>query len=134
MIDVEIDVFDRVARAILKECPGAYVSSMHVTAPPQFPAVSLIETSNIEQASMADSSDGENASAVAYTMNVYSNSATSAKEECRRIAAIASAEMRAMNMTRLMCEPIDNAADPSIYRIVARYAGLVDKNHVMYRR
>ena len=134
MIDVEIDVFDRVARAILKECPGAYVSSMHVTAPPQFPAVSLIETSNIEQASMADSSDGENASAVVYTMNVYSNSATSAKEECRRIAAIASAEMRAMNMTRLMCEPIDNAADPSIYRIVVRYAGLVDKNHVMYRR
>lgn len=134
MIDVEVDVFDRVARAILKEYPNAYVSSVHVTMPPQFPAVSLVETSNVEQASMADSSGSENASAVVYTMNAYSNSAKTAREECRRIAAIASAEMRAMNMARLMCEPIDNAADPSIYRIVARYAGLVDKNHVMYRR
>lgn len=133
MIDVEADVFDRVARAILEEFPDAYVSSQHVSAPPQFPAASLIETGNVEHQQCSDTY-GEAASALTYTLNVYSNSQANAKAECRRIAQIASEQMSAMNMTRLMCMPIDNAADPSIYRMTARFTGLVDRKHVMYRR
>lgn len=134
MIDVEADVFDRVAEAILAEFPGASVDSRNVSAPASFPAVSLVETGNVPLLSREDSSGEENAVALTYTLNVFSNSLTDSKGECRRIVAIASDEMRAMNMTRTMCEPIDNVVDPTIYRIVARFTGLADKNNVMYRR
>lgn len=134
MIDREVDLFDEVARKVLEVSPGAYVSSQHVSAPPQFPAVSVVESSNVEYEPSRDSSCDEKYSAVTYEVNVYSASRDDPKSECRVIVEAVSAHMRMRNMTRTYCGPVDNAADPSIYRIVARYTGVIDKSGTMYER
>ena len=134
MIDVEVDLFDEIARAILAEHPEAYVSSEHVEAPPQFPAVSIIETTNVANEEAEDSSGEEVMAALTYTANVYSNSQSSAKQECKAILNVIDRRMRLCNMTRVMSSAVDNARDPTVYRMIARYTGLVDRNLVMYRR
>ena len=134
MIDVEVQVFDEVARAVLAEYPEAYVSGEHVEVPASFPAVSIIEAVNQVDESRQDSSDDENAAVLSYSVNVYSNSKSGAKMECKAVMGIIDDKMRSMNMRRTFSRPVNNAADPSIYRLVARFTGLVDKNDVFYRR
>ncbi len=134
MIDEEIAIFDAVARDVADVSPGAYVSSQHVSAPPQFPAVSVVESSNTEYERCADSSGRERYSAVTYTVNVYSASRGDPKGECRAIVSAINRRMRSLNFTRTYCGPVDNAADPSIYRIVARYTGVVDEHGLTYGR
>lgn len=134
MIDVEVDLFDELARAILEEYPDAFVSSEYVEAPPQFPAISIIETNNVTNENTEDSSGEEVMSALTYTVNVYSNSQSNAKQECKAISKVIDTRMRQCNMTRIMSSVVDNVRDPSVYRMIARYTGLVDRNLVMYRR
>lgn len=134
MIDVEVDIFDELARAILDEYPEAFVSSEYVEAPPQFPAVSIIETNNVTNESTEDSSGEEVMAAITYTVDVYSDSQSDAKQECKAILNVVDQRMRKCNMTRLMSSTVDNARDPTVYRLIARYTGLVDRNLVMYRR
>lgn len=132
MVDIEVDVFDRVARAVYAEHPTAYLSSSPVISPPCFPTVTVIETSNLPVPTTEDSSGVEKYSSLAYTVNVYSNSEGRAKQECRSIIGIVSDEMTRMNMRRDMCRPVDNTADPSIYRMVARYSVRADGNKTLY--
>lgn len=134
MVDVEADVVDRVTRAVHEAYPEAYVSSRHVVAPPRFPAVLVVESSNLPLAKARDSSGRERASSLVYTVSAYSNSEASAKRECRDIMGLVSGAMRAMNMERTLCGPVDNAADPTIYRMVARFAAVADERGVMYHR
>lgn len=134
MIDIEIDVFDEVARAIWEQFPDAFVTSEYVLTPPQFPAVYLEQTTSLEVESMRDSSMQENGNAITFTVNYYSNSLDSGKEDCKALAQIVDTVMRSLNMTRTTFQPIDNAADTSIYRMVARYAGVVDKDKLLYWR
>lgn len=134
MIDFEVEIFDRAARAALAVAPGAYVSSQHVSAPPQFPAASIVETSNTELAGTADSSGEERYAAVTYEVNVYSASRDDPKAECRGIVSAIDGALRGLNLSRTFMGPVDNAADPSIYRIVARYTGAVGKDGLTYGR
>lgn len=134
MIDFDVDVFDEMARAVLAVAPGSYVSSQHVVAPPQFPAVSVVETSNVSNPATEDSSGRERTAAVTYTVQVYSASREDPKAECRRIMSAVADRMRLRNMARTMCAPVDNAADPSIYRMVARFTGVIDENGTHYGR
>lgn len=133
-MDVETELFDDVAKAVLAEYPKAFVSSEHVEAPPQFPALSVVESDNVEDRAGVDSSGDEVRAALTYTVNVYSNSQAQAKGECKGILAIVSGVMRRSNMARTMASVVDNARDPTIYRMTARYTGLVGRDGVMYRR
>ncbi len=134
MIDVEVDLFDELARAILAEYPESFVSSEYVEAPPQFPAISIIETNNVTNEGTEDSSGEEVMAALTYTVNVYSNSQSNAKQECKAILNVIDKRMRLCNMTRIMSSTVDNARDPTVYRMIARYTGFVDRNLVMYSR
>lgn len=134
MIDIETGLYDELARLVLAEYPDAFVANEHVLAPPTFPAVFIEQTFSSELDAAKDSSQEENANAIIWTVNVYSNSQSSAKQECRAILQIIDRRMRFYNMKRLTARPIDNAADPSIYRYVGRYTGVVDKNGNMYWR
>lgn len=134
MIDIETDLYDELARLVLAEAPDAYVSSEHVISPPKFPAVFIEQGFSSEVDATKDSSGEENANAIIWTVNVYSNSQTNAKQECKRILQVIDRHMRFRNFKRLTARPIDNAADPSIYRYVGRFTGLVDKNNNMYWR
>lgn len=134
MIDVEVDLFDEIARVVLDSYPSAYVTGENVEVPASFPAVSIIEAVNQTEESREDTSDSENAAILSYSVNVYSNSASGAKRECRAIMKLIDERMRLLNMRRSFSRPVNNAADPSIYRLVARFTGMVDRNDVFYRR
>ena len=134
MIDIERSLFNELATLIYEKYPEAYISSEHVLTPPMFPAVYIEQTFSSEVDSRRDSSQEENANAIIWTINVYSNSESNAKQECRGILGIVDACLRRYNMKRLTARPTDNAADPSIYRYVGRYTGLVDKDGFMYWR
>lgn len=134
MIDIETGLYDELAGLVEAEFPNAYISGEHVITPPKFPAVFIEQTFSSELDATKDSSQEENADAIIWTVNVYSNSQTNAKQECRRILEIIDQRLRRYNMKRLTARPIDNAADPSIYRYVGRYTGLVDKDGNMYWR
>lgn len=134
MIEIEVDFFDEIARAIYETFPEAYVVAEYVNAPPQFPAVSIIQTANVEDMSRIDSSGKEIANALTYDVNVYSNSERNRKNEAKGLMQIVDEVMRKNNYRRTTLMPLDNAADPSIYRITARYIGLIDNDLVQYRR
>lgn len=134
MIDVEADIYSMAAEAVLERFPDAYVSGEHVSAPPMFPALFLEQSLSAELESARDSSREENANALTWTASVYSNSRSGAKAECKAILEIVDAQMRRANMTRLSAQPIDNAADPSIYRMVGRWSGVADKHGNMHWR
>lgn len=134
MIDIETWLYDELARAVLAEFPDAYVASQHEVSPPRFPAVFVEQSLSSELDGCRDSSGEENANSVTWTVSAYSNSESDARGECRRILGIVDARLRLHNMKRLTARPVDNAADPSIYRYVGRYTGAVDKDGTMYWR
>ena len=134
MIDIETELYDELARLVLLKAPDAYVSSEHVISPPRFPAVCIEQVLSSEMGAYRDSSGGENVDSVTWTVNVYSNSESNAKQECKSILAIIDERMRLRNMRCATARPIDNAADPTIYRMVARYTGSVGKDGTMYWR
>lgn len=134
MIDVEVDIYNDLAERIYAEFPEAFVSSEHVEVPARFPAVSIIETTNVEDEKRIDSSGDENAATLTYTVDVYSNSESNGKTECKRIVGIINDRLRFLNFNRVFSRPTDNVADPTIYRMTARFTGTVDKNNVFYGR
>lgn len=133
MPDFEVDIVDLISQAVYLEYPGAYISSRDVVKPPKFPTVTVQESSNLPDLLTFDSSGREKFSKLAYTVNVYSNSEKNAKDECKAIMRIVNAVMLKLNGVRSMCRPIENAADPSIYRMVARFSLEASENKVFYR-
>lgn len=127
-------MFDELARLVYDAYPTAYVAAENVERPASFPCVTIVEFSNSTHYRRLDSSGEENAARLTYVVNVYSNSASDAKATCRDILALVDERLRLYNFTRSFARPTDNAADPSVYRITARYSGTVDKNGTYYRR
>lgn len=133
MRDFEAVLYDELARMVYALFPSAYVTNDdRVIHPSSFPAVSIVETGSAEVDYMRDSSGDENAVSHAFTVNVYSNSQENGRAECREIMSAIDDAMRKRNFRRTMSRPLDNAADPSIYRFVSRYSGITDKNGLTY--
>ena len=121
MIDYEVDVFDEMARVVYERWPEAYVSGEHVERPASFPCVTIIETVNQRDTSRDDTSGD-------------SNSRTGAKSQCREIMKALDDRFRLRNMARTFSRPVNNAADPTVYRLVARFLGVLDKDGTHYGR
>lgn len=135
MIDIEQDVFNKVAVALRKEFQGIYVVGEIVeTVNSRFPAVSIIEKSNTVDKSAIDSGAVENYVDLMYEVNVYSNLSFGKKQQAKEIAKLIDSIFEQMGFVRIICYPIDNLADPSIYRIFARYEGKTDKDKNIYRK
>lgn len=134
MIDIEDIVFDAVASAVYDEEPGAYVTSMYEHTPSAFPCVMLVEKSNTAHLETRTSSSNENFAVVMYELDVFSNDADNRKQQCKKLAALADHKMQQFGFTRTMLNPIENALDPSVYRIKGRYEAVVGQNETIYRR
>lgn len=135
MIDVETEVFDRVARAVKAAMPSACGSSTREVAPKKFPTFQLSEISNVEASYLHDSSNEELGSIVTFEADCYSNLRTGARAQAKQMAQLIDAEMRAMGFERTFGQQVYNAADSSVHRYTARYTGVVrpDDNST-YRR
>ena len=134
MIDIENEVFDRVAMRVREQFPNIFMVGEYVKSPASFPAVSLIEMDNTVRESTADSGSNENHADVMYEVNICSNKTTGKKSECKKIAALIDTEMTAMGFSRSTLIPVPNEYDSTIYRMVGRYRAAVSTDHKIFRR
>ena len=134
MIDIENEVFNRVATRVREQFPDIFMTGEYVNSPSSFPAVSLVEMDNSILESTSDSGSNENHANVMYEVNVYSNKTTGKKTECKSIIALIDTEMTAMGFVRSTLTPVQNEYDSTIYRMVGRYRAAVSTNYEIFRR
>ena len=134
MIDIENQVFDRVAKRVREQFPNIFMVGEYVKSPSSFPAASLMEMDNSIRASTVDSASNEKHVDVMYEANVYSNKTTGKKSECKAIMALIDEEMTAMGFVRSTLTPVPNEYDSTIYRMVGRYRAAVSRDHKIFRR
>ena len=134
MINVENEIFDRVAKSVRDAYPSVFISGEYVRTPSKFPFVSLIEMSNTAYDKTQSSGGLENHASVMYEVNVYSNKKSGKKSECKAIAALIDNELATLGFSRTMLQPIPNMDDATIYRMTGRYTAVISKDKVIYRR
>lgn len=134
MIDIEADVYDMCARAVLAEFSDCLTSSQNVAAPASFPAVSIVEADNKTDQSMVDSSGREKGAIVAYDVKCFSNLRTGAKRQARKLLQAVDSQLCGVHFRRSFTSQGAMASNPSVYQITARYiAGSTDQGKI-YRR
>ena len=134
MIDVENEVFNRIAKVLREIFPSIVVYGEYVKSPASFPAVMIEEKANSVYQKTQDSGNIENHASVMYEVNVYSNKQSGKKSECKAIFKIIDDEFATMGFTRILKEPIPNLEDATIYRMVGRYTGIISIDKTIYRR
>ena len=134
MIDIKAMIHTRVATRVREAFPGVLVTGRRLLAPETFPAVSVVEVSNVAYERTATTDSAENHARVIYEISIYSNSVVDAESEARAIASVIDATLSGIGFTRIMLEPIDNAEDAAVFRLVGRYAAVVGTDYTIYRR
>ncbi len=133
MIDIENEVFTKIATELRSRFSGINVYGEDVRTPSSFPCVSIVEADNYTVKNTQDSSNNENHANLMYEVNVYSNKTSGKKSECKEILAIIDEMLLGMGFTRTMKNPV-TMDDATIYRMVSRYTAIVSKNRMIYRR
>lgn len=133
MIDIEAEIYTKVRNAVKAEFSKAEISGKTLIKPTQFPALSFIEESNDIVNRMRDNENVENGVDLMYELQVFSV-ADNAKTEVKAIVAIVDDIMYGYNFTKTFGGKLSNGYDVGVYRYVARYTAIVDKNKNIYRR
>ena len=131
MIDVEFAIYNAVVSELKSKHPDVFATGDLSASPAKFPAVSVVEINN-SVVNSARTNNIENAVSVAYEVNVYSNKTGYNKIEAKEILAIVDDSFQTLGFTRTLCNPIQNLEDRNIYRIVARYEAIIDKDFWIY--
>jgi hypothetical protein len=122
LIDKENEIFDAVAKRLREKFPKIYVVGTEiVSAPPRFPAVSLVQTNNAIESKHSTFNSLENVVREDYKAEVFSNLTKGKEAQTKEITAVISDVMCEFNYERTFCEPIPNA-DATIARRVSRYS------------
>ncbi len=134
MIDIETQVFSRIASKLREDNPEMFVSGEYVKAPAVFPTVTVEEKANSAYQRTQDSGSLENHVSLMYEVNVYSNKQVGRKTQCKELFKIIDHEFQEMGFTRIMKEPVPNLEDGTIYRMIGRYTAVVSTGGIIFRR
>ena len=134
MIDIENELFTKIATALRSEFQGIYVTGEYINAQSRFPAVYIVEMDNTVNRAGRDSANIENFADVMYQVDIFSNKNKGKKSECKAIAAFVDAQFAALGFTRSYLNPVPNMDDATIYRMTGRWIATVSKDNVVYRR
>lgn len=133
MIDLESDIYSYVEDIIKTAHSNVFVSSQYVQTPDKLPAVTIVEADNRVRQDMSSSSGIENAVSVMYEVNVYSNKSSGKKLQAKQIAETVDNAFTEIGLVRTLREQIPNMKDATIFRIVCRYEGSIDKDFWIYQ-
>lgn len=133
MIDIESEVFTKIATELRSQFTGINVYGEDVRSPSSFPCVSIVEADNYTLRRTQDSGSNENHANVMYEVNVYSNKTSGKKTECKEIFAVIDEIMLGLGFTRSNKNPV-TMDEATIYRIVGRYVAIVSTDQTIYRR
>jgi hypothetical protein len=127
MIDKETEVFNTVASRLRTKFKGIYVVGTElITAPPRFPAVSIVQTNNSVRNEYSTFDSLENVVKEDYKAEVYSNLEKGKEAQAKEISMEISDIMHSLGYERTFCEPIANV-DATLARRVSRFS----KNNVI---
>ena len=98
-----------------------------------FPCITLIESDNYTYEKSLTDEMREHHANLMYTLNIYSNKTSGAKQECKAILVLLDEKMRSLGFVRTMKAQTKNQ-DSKIYRITARYRAVVSDDYRIYRR
>lgn len=132
MIDVENEIYTRIAKKLRDEFVDISTSSEYMLAPSKFPHVTVIQEDNSSYTRTM--TNREVHSQLMFEVNVYSNKITGKKSECKKIMKIINDEFMTMGFVRILLRPIPNLQDATIYRMIARFTGVIDENKIVCRR
>lgn len=137
MIDIESDIYTAVKNAILAKHGNVFVSGEYISDKAQFPAVTIMESSNSVLNRMR-TINIENAVRLMYEINIYSNKAKGKKAECKAIAETIDEAMSDLYFTRTFWQQVPNLYNSSIYRMVGRYEAIVgygddENSYIIYQ-
>lgn len=133
MIDIENEVFDRIATVYSAQYPDGSRYGEETVSPASFPCLTLVETDNRTYEGSLDAQMTEHDAWVTYEINIYSNKISGAKQECKDIMELVDTEMLAMGFVRQFCNQTRNANN-RIYRMTARYRAVVSEDYRIYRQ
>lgn len=127
MIDKETEIFNTVASKLRVKFEGIYVVGTELTtAPPRFPAVSIVQTNNSVRGEYSTFDRLENVVKEDYKAEVYSNLEKGKEAQTKEISMEISDIMSVLGYERTFCEPIANI-DATVSRRVSRFS----KNNVI---
>lgn len=133
MIDIENEIFTKVATALRTAFTGILVSGTLVLTPEQYPAVSVEEVDNYVLLGGRDSSMNENYAEVMYEINAFSNKVPGSKAEVKSIMATVDGVLRPLGFIRTAKMMLPGET-PTHSRMVCRYRAVVGKNSQIYGR
>lgn len=127
-------VFGAIATPLYTAYPNIYVASRSMNIPASFPAVSIVEKDNHDHIASQDSFALDNNSEIMCEIQAFSNLESGGEDEVDAIFEIVSTAMHSIGFTRISLIPVDNMSDPSIYRAVGRYTGIMNKAKTIVSR
>lgn len=133
MIDIENQVFTKIAAKLRAKFPNIKVYGEEIRSPSSFPCACVVEADNYVLKRTQDSGSNENHVNVMYEVNIYSNKTNGKKTECKKILTVIDDVLIGMGFTRSMKKPV-SMDDATIYRMIVRYSAIVSKNQTIYRR
>lgn len=133
IIDIENEIFTKIAAELRSLFPGITVSGEDLRTPSKFPSVSIVEADNYTVRRTQDSGNSENHANLMYEVNVYSNKTSGKKTECKNIMSVIDNMFLSFGFTRSMKNPV-SMDDATIYRMITRYTAVVSTNQTIYRR
>lgn len=133
MIDIENQVFTKIALRLRTDFPNIYVSGELNLTPARFPSVFIEEADNCSLNSTRDTASNDNHAILMYEVNVFSNKTSGKKTEAKAIYKVIDEVFNDLGFTRQNTMPI-TFADSSVYRISGRYTAIADKNERIFRR
>lgn len=134
MIDIESQIFARIANKLREDNPSMYVTGEYVKAPAVFPTVTIEEKANSAYQRTQDSGNLENHASLMYEVNVYSNKQVGKKTECKDLFKVIDNEFKEMGFTRILKEPVPNLENATIYRMIGRYTAVSSADGKIFRR
>jgi hypothetical protein len=124
MNDIEVQVIDKVIRAVKAEYPKAKVEDRFTENPASFPYVCVYETNSFMPQRYQDNTRKELYTEVAYEAQFFTND-TMKKSTAKAIAEIVDTTMQDIGFLRTFKSQVPNI-DRTIYRIVLRYTAVVE--------
>lgn len=133
MIDIESTVFAKVVEKFDAEYPTGSRYGEPVSSPARFPCLTVVEEDNYTYENSLDTSLREHHAVLMYSVDVYSNLVSGGKQQCQGIMNLVDDVFQKMGFVRLVCSQTKNQ-DNKIYRMSARYRGIVSEDFRIYRR
>ena len=129
MIDHEVDIFNEMYTVVAPLCASKKFVSSQIISPTALPAASLIEMDNSTVRERQSSTPGENYAVITYQLDVFAKT----KSQCREVFKTADDRMILLGFNRMSANYIDNNANTSVHRYVARYRAEIDPEGIIYR-